>query len=220
MARRKRTRTKSLKRYPKRRKMYMPLTKAVGMPERMFVKLKYCDEVQFTSGIVSELSQVYRGNSIFDPDFTGAGHQPLGHDQWAGFYKRYRVVACAISCKFTQFTTAGNTHHIVVLPSNESTVDNFQPSCEQVGSVTGTTSSSNGKACAYLRSFVRTSDIKGSTNLANDKDLEALFGNNPNIQWFWQIIVKSAFTVDVDIRALVELTYYVECYDRVQLATS
>lgn len=31
-------------------------------------------------------------NSAFDPDFTGGGLQPLGFDQYAQFYGRYRVL--------------------------------------------------------------------------------------------------------------------------------
>jgi hypothetical protein len=30
-------------------------------------------------------------NSLFDPNRTGTGHQPIGFDQWMAFYNRYRV---------------------------------------------------------------------------------------------------------------------------------
>jgi hypothetical protein len=38
--------------------------------------------------------QQFRLNSIFDPDYTGVGHQPLAHDQWALFYNHYVVTGC------------------------------------------------------------------------------------------------------------------------------
>lgn len=34
---------------------------------------------------------VFRANSLFDPNFTGGGHQPKGFDQLTAFYSRFRV---------------------------------------------------------------------------------------------------------------------------------
>ncbi len=36
-------------------------------------------------------SYTFAVNSVFDPDFSGAGNQPIGLDQWSQFYGRYRV---------------------------------------------------------------------------------------------------------------------------------
>lgn len=41
-------------------------------------------------------SYLFRANSIFDPNFTGIGHQPIGHDQWKNFYRRYKVTDSTI----------------------------------------------------------------------------------------------------------------------------
>lgn len=37
-------------------------------------------------------NHVFNLGSIFDPDYTGVGHQPAFHDQWATLYNRYRVI--------------------------------------------------------------------------------------------------------------------------------
>ena len=59
------------------------------------VRLTYCDtyleEVSYAN---SAAIQVWRMNSIFDPDFTGVGHQPLFRDMWASQYDFYTVLAC------------------------------------------------------------------------------------------------------------------------------
>jgi hypothetical protein len=39
-------------------------------------------------------SYIWRLNSLFDPDYSGTGHQPLGFDQWAAFYGSYTVTKC------------------------------------------------------------------------------------------------------------------------------
>lgn len=38
-------------------------------------------------------AKIYRANSMYDPDYSGAGDQPLGYDQWTAFYQRYKVYA-------------------------------------------------------------------------------------------------------------------------------
>lgn len=43
---------------------------------------------------------VIRANSVFDPDFTGVGSQPVGFDQMAAFYDHYTVIGAVIRATF------------------------------------------------------------------------------------------------------------------------
>ncbi len=52
------------------------------------------------TGIVQN-KQTWNINSLFDPDLTGIGHQPLGFDNWAVFFSRYRVIGCNVNVKLT-----------------------------------------------------------------------------------------------------------------------
>jgi len=38
--------------------------------------------------------------SIFDPNYTGVGHQPYGHDEWATRYNQYAVISCVAYITF------------------------------------------------------------------------------------------------------------------------
>lgn len=40
-------------------------------------------------------------NSLYDPDFSGGGHQPMQYDQLTGIYKRYLVHACKVELEFS-----------------------------------------------------------------------------------------------------------------------
>jgi hypothetical protein len=42
----------------------------------------------------------FSANSLFDPDVSGTGHQPLGFDQLAAVYNKYRVLKSHIECIF------------------------------------------------------------------------------------------------------------------------
>jgi hypothetical protein len=66
---------------------------ATLFPAAIQVRQNYTDsrDLSLTSGIFA--SYVYRMNSTFDPDYTGAGGQPYGRDQFAAIYSKYRVDA-------------------------------------------------------------------------------------------------------------------------------
>jgi len=60
---------------------------------RMMIKLPYWEVTTFvlTSGATPYAEYVYLANSIYDPNSSGSGHQPRGHDQWSNLYTNYLV---------------------------------------------------------------------------------------------------------------------------------
>jgi len=60
------------------------------VPPVLKTKLKYCDNVTASSA-GGDYTYVLRLNSIYDFDYTGVGHQPMGHDELAQLYDSYRV---------------------------------------------------------------------------------------------------------------------------------
>lgn len=57
------------------------------------VKLTYADNYRHAVNYGNAAKQVFRMNSIFDPDYTGTGHQPMFRDVWASQYDYYSVLA-------------------------------------------------------------------------------------------------------------------------------
>lgn len=64
--------------------------------------------------------QVYRANSLFDPDFTGVGDQPIGFDQWSALFGVFRVTNCRYVVEFTNANTSPCL--VGVLPSTNATL--------------------------------------------------------------------------------------------------
>jgi hypothetical protein len=66
-------------------------------PASIVRRLRYSTTVSMatTSGAIT-FTQVFRANDLFDPDFTGTGHQPMGFDQLMTWYNHFCVVSAKI----------------------------------------------------------------------------------------------------------------------------
>lgn len=79
------------------------------------VRLTYAENfVHVVTQNGSGLYQAFRTDSIFDPNATGAGHQPMMRDLWASQYDYYAVLACEYQIRLyngvneqVTFTAAG-----------------------------------------------------------------------------------------------------------------
>lgn len=71
-----------------------PLPQGGALPPTLFTKMRYSHQViLYADNLTGRTGSEYafRMNSLYDPDFTGTGHQPVGFDQLAAIYKIYRV---------------------------------------------------------------------------------------------------------------------------------
>ena len=69
-----------------------PYIKASPFPDSISVELPYVSALTLaTPAAFSMTNQIWRMNSVYDPDYSGAGHQPQGFDEYALLYASYRV---------------------------------------------------------------------------------------------------------------------------------
>ncbi len=76
---------------------------SVGIPDRLRVWLKFTDNTAWSN--TGTITQVYRTNSVFDPNFTGAGGQPRYFDQWAAMFGSYCVLHCDVRHELVNTST-------------------------------------------------------------------------------------------------------------------
>lgn len=83
-----------------------PLRSAV--PPLSYVSLKYPSQALgiYEAAAGSGVSYTFSLNSVFDPDFSGSGNQPIGLDQWAQFYGRYRVIKVRFTLYIVNLSTS------------------------------------------------------------------------------------------------------------------
>ncbi len=72
----------------------------MGEPTSKWVRMRYVDSFTLNPGVAGIAFHVFRANSIFDPDLTGGGHQPMNHDQLTVAYDHYTVYGSKITATF------------------------------------------------------------------------------------------------------------------------
>lgn len=68
--------------------------------EKIVTPLVYCDTKTIAPG-QTVAAEIFRLNSIFDPQWSLGGHQPMFTDNWALLYSYYRVIGFKYDIKFT-----------------------------------------------------------------------------------------------------------------------
>lgn len=102
----KRTRAPRRRAAPRRRKtrMYRP----VGIRGSQMVKLRYTADLYSNVLPANTQSQIFRLNSLFDPDFSSSTTlQPYYYDQYCVMYRKYRVFGAKVTWR-TNITSSKN----------------------------------------------------------------------------------------------------------------
>jgi len=70
-----------------------------ALPPSITVTLRYFQQIALDPVGGGVAANVFRANSCYDCDLTGAGHQPLALDQWMGLYTKGTVLSSKITTK-------------------------------------------------------------------------------------------------------------------------
>lgn len=119
---------------PLRRAKYKISRALTPFPNAKLVRHKYVDTVSIAaSAAATPQMYQFRCNSVFDPDYTGVGHQPMFHDEMAAQYKYYTVLRSRIKLTFSSGST--QDVHYVLWVDDDATVPTDASTCmEQHGS--------------------------------------------------------------------------------------
>lgn len=131
-----------------------------------------------TSGLLD--SQLFRMNSIFDPDYSGVGGQPLAHDQWAQFYGTYKVIGCKITTHFmwNGSSAVGQAHRVGHLFDRDTTVQTDSNAViEKLHGRQTRILKGNSRDSQTVISYYSGKKFFGKS--FNDHQHQALFGANP-----------------------------------------
>lgn len=185
------------------------------IPQRTIVSMKYAEDVTTNGGTGD---YVFNLNSIFDPNRSGLGHQPYGHDTFQTLYNRYRVISC--KWKIQCLNTSG--FQMGAIPLNE--VFSFSTLAEMRENPRSRFVVQNaGGATQYLSGKTYIPSLVGRTKaqyMADDR-YQAAMGTSPQELASLLIMLagpNGATLPSVPINVLLE--YTVEFFDIKHLAQS
>lgn len=114
---------KSKKYSRRRRNNYTNSTLAVvsaknntPLPTVFKTNLRYVDQVRLDATVPNVQTHYYSCNSLYDPDRSATGHQPLGFDQIMPLYDHYRVLGSKITVRASN--NSGNAQTLFITISD------------------------------------------------------------------------------------------------------
>ncbi len=220
--RRRRIRRRRRRRRPRSRaSMRMQRAKRAPFPDQYRVSLRYGEQRLRGPGTTVD-NYVYRANSVFDPDLTGTGHQPMGFDQLAALYNRYRVTAVKYSITIANLT-AEPMQFVIVAKNDTANLISVDQAHElpfsraiTVGGING------GQAVRTISAWVSNRAVTGvSASKYKDNQYAAIVTANPTeaIGLVMRALSLDAAT-NLNYNITVALTYNTVFYDRITLASS
>lgn len=207
----------------KARKLTTRIPKSLGYPvaQRTLCWLNYSDIRQTSStGLGLTGDYVYNLNSIHDPDRSGTGHQPMGHDQYIQFYNRYRVHKVKYQIIFCALTALPTNVGIFPYNSAGSLNDNVLLELTDKGKMN--TIRSDGTSSCRMSGVVDLALLNGSTTAAYNADdrFQAQTGADPTELMGLHITCSNSSVGLTTVEYILKLSYYVEWFDPVALAQS
>lgn len=163
------------------------------VPATMNCVLKYMDNVTIDAGTGTPGQYKYAANGLYDPNVTGAGHQPRGFDQLMGLYQRYTVMASSI--KITVALNDVNENkgigYLGVFPCNvlSPAFTDFPDYWEQP--LYKWVSYSNNVPVGsqpMVRNYVNCAEQLGKKDLIDDDSVSGDYSQNPSDIVYWQIV--------------------------------
>lgn len=186
-----------------------------GFSDIVRTKLRYVQ--QFTVTGAAFANRFFRGNSCYDPDQTGTGHQPMFFDQYIAVYGKYRVLASAVKI---QVMNSGNAStYVVILPAT--VVTPVYANIDAVLEANKATSLRVVPPLQYLpqqqKRYMTTSKATGVSRsvVYSDDTYAALFNADPVNLWYWSFVFQTIDqATNIDLSVLLTMTLYVEFFDR------
>lgn len=199
----------------RRRRTYLrkPLT-AGTLGKKLLQRFKYATKISIDPGTGTPAGHVFSANGLYDPDITGAGHQPMGFDQLVGvFYQHYTVLSSLI--KVTFFATTGaiaaGSGLVTVEPNSSVSLDTDIYDIIERGKATTRPYNNSSAGAKSVNTITKKCDI-GKFLSQDVMQEDANAGNasgNPSEQVYWHINAQGITnsTNAEPVNMLVEIWY-------------
>lgn len=152
--------------------------------------LRYQESISTTGSAGAVAGYVFSANGLYDPNFTGTGHQPMGFDQMMIFYDHYTVLRSSLTAVWVNLTTTQMIKVGTMVASGPTMYStNYQTNLE-AGGVNYTTLSVPGgwNSTAVQRVSCDLGKYQGVQQPLDNPDLRGDVSNNPAEQTYYILL--------------------------------
>lgn len=184
-------------------------TNQFGFPDTYMCKLKYNDSYQLIGSLGGTGSQVFRANSLQDPDFTGIGHQPRFYDELQNVYGKYVVLACKCKVNWSNSSSTVPADCIISFSVSDPTGSTYNSLNENRYSKWLQVGPSGGMGVKVNSMYMKISKLFGQSEIAEDNAFYSTNTANPTNTGYVAVAVKATDNASTtNVYATVTLTYY------------
>lgn len=193
----------------------------------MSAKMHYTQVHTLSSGFggFTGAEKVINLNSLFSPDFSGGGHQPYAFDQMALLYRKYKVTAVLVECKYNDPSADGMFVAVQIQPPQSPatiTGKRKEELSEQPMSVVRSINNS-GNQKGVIRQFVPISTVSGLTKLQFQADVDLFTAQttaSPTAIPYLRVAVGTDRATSSTMIITLKITFYSTFYERIVLDQS
>lgn len=196
---------------------------SVRLPKTLVPKQRkhvfnYVERFTLNPGAGTGITQAFSANSLYDPNRTGIGHQPLGFDQLVGvFYDHYMVTSATLTLTVMPRDTGEPSDNtlVAIIPRDTSTsITDIEEVIEQGDAVYGVVGGGvSGKNHLVLSHTISIAKFLGRAPWG-DSQLKGSSSSNPAEEAFFQIVAAGLSgggdPGTLDMLATIQYTTYLQ----------
>jgi hypothetical protein len=180
------------------------------IPQTYKAQLVYFDQNTLTgAGASVPASYGYGLNNLFDPDFSGAGTQPLFYDQLSAMYNKYRVYSVKIELTLSNETEETCMAVFVPTIANSAGTNPEVAAMQRMAANVTLGPKSGGNGVKVIRRRVPIAAVWGVDNRAlhPEDDFSGLVTGGPNNVVYGWVMVRNIGTTIVIVRYTIKMTF-------------
>lgn len=188
-------------------------------PSKLVTNMKYVESVQVNPTALT-YAYAWNMNSMFDPNRTGTGHQPMYRDTLATVYNRYRVRKCSYRITVSNLNTPAR---ICIVPvNNTNSPADLNDASEMIYSKTMIVGKQEGGGNS-IKTITGSMDLRKllGENITDDRD-QAAVGNSPSnvvvLLVLFETLDGSTNITSANVEA--SLIYNTEWFDKIPVTGS
>jgi len=185
------------------------------LPSVFPTKLKYVeDRIDLTAGIGTMAVHVFSANGVYDPNITGAGHQPRGFDQLMSMFNHYTAVRGTIHVTFINYAGVAEAGNVGICLRDVSTaaslVNTYLEDRHVTTALLKPVTGGNYPDPITLSYSFDAKKFLGRKDPMSDPDLKGSVTTNPAEAAYYHVFYKPTLSLAASIQA--QVTLFFDCF--------